>query len=79
MKKNSKSKCKFSRLLLGRNRLGDEGIQILCNFLKKKKATSVIHLDVSNNGLSPLGIKNIISILTKNQNIISLDISNYNG
>ncbi|KAL4488357.1 hypothetical protein ABPG72_019207 [Tetrahymena utriculariae] len=79
LKNNSKSKCLFSKLLLAKNNLGDQGIQQLCNFLSKQHRSSIVHLDISNNNLTSVGIKQVVNMVSQNQNIISLDISSYDG
>ncbi|KAL4438907.1 hypothetical protein ABPG74_016627 [Tetrahymena malaccensis] len=79
IKNNQKSKCQFSKLLLAKNNLGDEGIQILCNFLNKQHRSSIAHLEISNNNLTSVGIKQVVNMVSLNQNIISLDISSYDG
>ncbi|EAS00696.2 hypothetical protein TTHERM_00794220 (macronuclear) [Tetrahymena thermophila SB210] len=79
LKNNSKSKYQFSKLLLAKNNFGDQGIQLLCNFLNKQRRSNIVHLDISNNNITSEGIKQVVKMVSLNQNIISLDISSYDG
>ena len=46
-----------TKILVSRNRLGDEGATILCNALRESKVTNVQELDLSFNGIHTEGAK----------------------
>mmetsp|Transcript_47862 Transcript_47862/g.112999 ORF Transcript_47862/g.112999 Transcript_47862/m.112999 type:complete len:1463 (+) Transcript_47862:116-4504(+) len=55
--------CNLSGLLLASNRLGDEGVRVLCEALEQAPKNTITRLDFSSCGVGPLGAKHISQLL----------------
>ena len=75
--KNKKKEDKCSRLILGKNNIGDKGVEILSDFLKENK--SIVYLDLSSNDIGIKGADLLFKILINNISIISLNLSSLDG
>ena len=51
-----------TKILVGSNRLGDEGATVLCNALRESKVTNVHELDLSHNDIGPQGAKAVAAM-----------------
>lgn len=67
----------FAYVDLSRNSLGDKGTKVLMHQLKN--CNSIVHLNLSNNEISPEGFIQVLTYLTLHPSLISLDISSYEG
>ena len=74
-KKEKIDKC--SRLILGKNNIGDKGVEILSDFLLDNK--SIVYLDLSSNDIRIKGADILFKTLTHNISIISLNLSSLDG
>ena len=52
----------LTKILVSRNKLGDEGATILCNALRESTVTKVEELDLSYNDIGPDGAKAIAAL-----------------
>jgi len=66
-----------SRLILGKNNLGDKGVKNLMKILKNN--TSIVYLDLSSNNIGILGGDEIFKMLIDNISIININLSSVEG
>ena len=66
-----------SRLILGKNNLGDKGVKNLMKILKNN--TSIVYLDLSSNNIGVLGGDEIFKMLIDNISIININLSSVEG
>ena len=52
----------LTKVLVGRNRLFDEGTTILCDALRESTVSKVEELDLSRNGITPVGAKAVAAL-----------------
>ena len=67
----------FAYINLCKNSLGNEGTYLLLKEICS--SSTIVHLDVSNNDITPDGFENIGKILSYHPSLISIDISSYEG
>ena len=71
---NREEMCnQIASVSLPKNRIGNEGIANLVELFIK---TSVIHLDVSQNNITPPGFEHLFTALETNSTLVSLEIGN---
>ena len=63
----------LTALMLGDNRLLDDGLAVLCRILNVRNS-NLIHLDVSGNGITTEGLKSLCQSLKTNRTLIELDM-----
>ena len=64
-----------TKILVGRNALGDEGVTILCDALHKSTVSKVQELDLAQNGIGPDGAKAIAALCSVTGSVTQLDVS----
>ena len=74
----SSLKGSLTKILVGTNRLGDEGAAILCNALRESKVTSVQELALQWNSIGPKGAKAVAAMAVVVGSMTRLDVT-YNG
>ena len=65
--------CHLSDLSLSCNRLGDEGIAILCKAMLSDGAKSIIRLNVASCGIGPVGAGHLAALIRENSTLKHLD------
>ena len=72
-----KNKDNYSRLILSKNNVGDNGIEILLDSIKDN--SGILELNLSSNNITQRGGKIIFDFLLNQNSIISLDLSSDEG
>ena len=67
----------FSKLELGKNNLGDEGLGWIARLVARNP--NIIHLDVSSNSITEEGVQILVDSLSNNNTLISLSLKSFEG
>lgn len=67
----------FSKLELGKNNLGDEGLGWIARLVARNP--NIIHLDVSSNSITEEGVQILVESLAHNNTLISLCLKSFEG